>query len=65
MHLVWFHRVLIGVAILFLAGYGVRELVAYRAGEAGALWTGLVALALALVFTIYLVRLRRILRLPH
>ena len=62
MSLVAFHRVLIAIAILFCAGYGGYELVAFsRAGGNGALVMGGVFLILAGGLSYYLWRLNRFL----
>ena len=65
MHLIGFHRVLIAAAIAFFAGYGAWELAAFARGG-GTLHLLLAAgsgLATGLLI-VYLLRLRRILRLP-
>lgn len=66
MQLIWFHRVLIGVAIVFFAGFGVWELLGYRTdGDMTSLFSGLISLAVAVILLVYLRRLRRILKLPE
>lgn len=64
MHLIWFHRVLIGAAILFFGGFGVWELT--RGAESGgnAVVLGLASLIVAAALAVYLYRLKRILKLP-
>jgi hypothetical protein len=65
MQLIWFHRVLIGVAIVFFGGFGVWELVAYNSNrDSTALVLGLVSIVVAVALFIYLLRLKRILKLP-
>ena len=65
MQLIWFHRVLIGVAIVFFGGFGVWELVAYNSNrDSSALLLGLVSILVAIALFIYLLRLKRILKLP-
>jgi hypothetical protein len=65
MQLIWFHRVLIGVAIVFFAGFGIWELLGYRSDrETTALLSGIVSLAVAVILALYLRRLKRILKLP-
>ena len=64
MHLIWFHRVLIGTAILFFLGFGGWELANYRNnGEATALALAIGSILIAVALAIYLKRLRRILKL--
>lgn len=65
MQLIWFHRVLIGVAVVFFGGFGVWELLAYNSNrDSTALVMGLVSLVVAVALFIYLMRLKRILKLP-
>jgi hypothetical protein len=65
MQLIWFHRVLIGVAIVFFGGFGVWELLAYNSNrDSTALVLGLVSIVVAVALFIYLLRLKRILKLP-
>jgi hypothetical protein len=66
MQLIWFHRVLIGVAVVFFGGFGVWELLAYNADrDATALVLGLVSIVVAVALLVYLLRLKRILNLPQ
>jgi hypothetical protein len=63
--LVPFHRVLIGSAIIFCAGFSALELLAYaRGGGMLELVLGLLFAAAAGAFIVYLWHLRRILGLP-
>lgn len=65
MHLVWFHRILIGAAILFFAAFGISRIVAYAAdGSLASLLIGIASIAAALGLSVYLRRLRQFLRLP-
>lgn len=65
MHLIWFHRVLIGAAIIFFAGFGVWELAAFRvAGDSLPLILAIGSFAAAVGLAVYLSRLKRILKLP-
>jgi multisubunit Na+/H+ antiporter MnhG subunit len=65
MQLIWFHRVLIGVAIVFFGGFGLWELLAYNSNrDSTALVLGLVSILVAVALFIYLLRLKRILKLP-
>ena len=65
MQLIWFHRVLIGVAVAFFAGFGVWELLAYNSNrDSTSLVLGLVSIVVAVALFIYLMRLKRILKLP-
>jgi multisubunit Na+/H+ antiporter MnhG subunit len=65
MQLIWFHRVLIGVAIVFFGGFGVWELLAYNSSrDSTALVLGIVSIVVAVALFIYLLRLKRILKLP-
>ena len=62
MSLISFHRVLIAVAILFCAGYGVYELVAFtKSGETGSLLISGVFFVFTAGLTYYLWHLKRIL----
>lgn len=62
MSLISFHRVLIVTAILFCAGFGVYELVAFsKVGGNGPLVLGGVFLILAAGLSYYLLRLNRFL----
>ena len=63
MHLIWFHRVLIGAAILFFVGFGVWELTR-SAGGSNTVVLGVASLLVAIALGIYLYRLKRILKLP-
>jgi hypothetical protein len=64
MNLVTFHRVLIGTAIVFCAGYGVWEIVGYTRGTGTShLLLGLAALLAAALLLYYLRSLRRFLNL--
>jgi multisubunit Na+/H+ antiporter MnhG subunit len=66
MQLIWFHRVLIGAAIVFFAGFGVWELLGYNSNrDSTALVLGLVSIVVAVALLIYLLRLKRILKLPE
>jgi uncharacterized membrane protein len=65
MHLIGFHRLLIGCAAVFFFGYGAWELIGYRAsGAAVRLVFGAGSLLAGIALTYYLLRLRRFLRLP-
>jgi hypothetical protein len=65
MHLIWFHRVLIGAAIVFFAGFGVWEIAAFRAaGGAMPLILAVGSFTAAVALGVYLSRLKRILKLP-
>jgi hypothetical protein len=64
MHLIWFHRVLIGAAILFFGGFGFWEL-ARASGDRNAIVMGVVSILVALALLVYLYRLKRILKLPE
>ena len=63
MSLINFHRILIAVAILFCAGYGAFELVAFTGsgGEDGSLVMAGVFFLFAGLLTYYLWRLKRFL----
>ena len=62
MHLIGFHRVLIGTAILFFVGYSGWELAAYLRGRAAAsLLLALGSLIAAVLLFLYLRHLRRFL----
>lgn len=65
MSLVAFHRVLILTAIAFCLGFSAWELAAYRSsgGGAGSVLLAGLFFVLAAGLTVYLVRLRSILRL--
>ena len=66
MSLINFHRILIAVAILFCAGYGGYELVAFnRSGETGSLFLAGFFLAATAGFAYYLWHLKRILRVDE
>ncbi|MGH7475814.1 MAG: hypothetical protein ACRELD_05970 [Longimicrobiales bacterium] len=66
MSLVWFHRLLIGTAILFCAGYAVREALIYqRTAATGSLLLAIAFAAAAVGLAVYLRRLRRFLKLPE
>jgi hypothetical protein len=60
MQLIWFHRVLIGTAILFFAGFGVWLLLR---GGATAMLMALASFAAAAALGYYLRRLRSFLRM--
>jgi hypothetical protein len=65
MHLIWFHRVLIGTAIAFFAAYAAWEVAAYqRHGTTTSLLLGAVSFCAAVLLFLYLRRLRRFLNLP-
>ena len=65
MNLIWFHRVLIGVAIVFFVGFGIWELLSYRDNhQDAALALGVSSIIVAIGLGIYLARLKRILKLP-
>ena len=65
MDLIWFHRVLIAVAILFFAGYGTWEATAFIvAGSTRSLLLAIGCLAAAAGLSFYLYRLKRFLKLP-
>ena len=62
MSLINFHRVLIAVAILFCAGYGMYELVGFnQSGETGSLLLAGFFLAVSVGLAYYLWHLKRIL----
>ena len=66
MNLIGFHRVLIGTAIVFFAGYGTWEFASYiRDGDSASLWISLVSGVGAILLFLYLRRLRRFLDLPR
>ena len=66
MSLIGFHRVLIGTAIVFCAGFGVRELVVWWNGRATLdLVLGFAFLVAAGALANYLHKLRRVLNLPE
>lgn len=66
MHLVWFHRVLIAAAIIFFAGFGISEILAFSADLAfRSLLLGSGSILAAAGLAAYLRRLNRILRLPN
>lgn len=65
MSLIGFHRVLIACGILFCAGFSAWELVAFtRSDRLSDLLLGLGFALASGVLTVYLLFLRRILRLP-
>ncbi|MQA92564.1 MAG: hypothetical protein GEU90_20470 [Gemmatimonas sp.] len=65
MSLIGFHRILIGTAILFCAGYALWEFAAFlRSGETASLLIALVFAALAGLLTFYLRHLARFLGIP-
>lgn len=65
MSLVSFHKFLIATAILFSAGFAVRQLAEYRASrDVWALLTAIVLAGAAAAFAYYLGHLRGFLRLP-
>jgi hypothetical protein len=65
MDLIPFHRLLIATAIVFCAGFGAWQLVAYaRGGGVSDMLVGLLFAALAGGLGVYLAHLRRVLRLP-
>lgn len=65
MSLIGFHRVLIASAIAFCAGFGAWQLAAFmRGGQAADLLLGIAFGIAAGALTIYLLFLRRVLRLP-
>ena len=62
MSLISFHRILIAVAILFCAGYGVYELSAFtESGETGSLFISGFFFVCAVALAYYLWHLKRIL----
>lgn len=64
MSLVWFHRVLIGTAIVFFLGFAVWQLQAYfEGGGTSTLFFGLASGGAAIGLLFYLQRLRRFLDL--
>jgi hypothetical protein len=65
MSLIGFHRVLIASAIVFCAGFGAWQLAAYtRGGGTADLLLGIAFGVAAAALTLYLLFLRRVLRLP-
>lgn len=65
MSLVPFHRFLIATAIVFCVFFAGWEFVAYsHDGGTGALLIGIAFAAAAVLLSVYLVYLRRVLRLP-
>lgn len=65
MSLIAFHRVLIGAAAVFFAGYGIRELTVFtRTGGGLHLVLAAGSALAAVLLVLYLRRLRRFLRLP-
>jgi hypothetical protein len=65
MSLIGFHRVLITCGIIFCAGFSAWELVAFaRQGRTSDLLVGLGFALASGALTVYLLFLRRILRLP-
>jgi hypothetical protein len=66
MSLLAFHRVLILVAVAFCLGFAGWELRAFAHGAGpGAALVAVIFAALAAILTVYLARLRSILRLPE
>ena len=66
MSLVFFHRVLIGSAIVFCAGFAAWQLVRfYRGGSVLDLGLGLLFAVLSGLLLLYLLQLRRVLKLPE
>ena len=66
MSLIGFHRVLISCGIVFCAGFSAWELVAFsRHGRSSDLVLGLGFALASGALTVYLLFLRRILRLPE
>ena len=64
MQLIWFHRVLIGAAVIFFLGFAVWEFVNYRDGAGStALYLSMGSFVAALVLGFYLKRLKSILKL--
>lgn len=64
MQLLWFHRVLIGAAIVFFLAFSAWTFAGFlNGGEAIALALSLGALAVGSGLTVYLLRLRQILKL--
>ncbi|MGH7482661.1 MAG: hypothetical protein ACRELV_10945 [Longimicrobiales bacterium] len=65
MSLIWFHRVLIGTAIVFFLVFGgVRVAAFLETGATSDLLLGLVSCAAGIALAFYLQRLRRFLGLP-
>lgn len=65
MHLIWFHRVLIGAAVAFCLGYAAWEFRAFlRGGGIAPLLISLAFAAGAVILAVYLKRLKRFLNLP-
>lgn len=65
MSLINFHRLLITSAIVFCYGFAGWELLAYsRGGGTAALLIGIAFAVGGVLLTVYLVHLRRVLRLP-
>ncbi len=64
MSLLAFHRILIGVAVLFCFGYGIWEIAAPgRPAGAGSPVVGALFLVFAAAFGAYFVRMARVIRL--
>ena len=64
MQLIWFHRVLIGAAVIFFLGFAAWEFANYRdGGGSTALFLSIGSLVAAVVLGIYLKRLKSILKL--
>lgn len=64
MQLIWFHRVLIGAAVIFFLGFAAWEVANYRnSGGSSALLLAAGSFAAAIGLGIYLARLKKILKL--
>ena len=64
MHLIWFHRVLIGAAVIFFLAFSAWEFSSFLKGGGGlALALAGGSLMVGAGLTVYLVRLRQILKL--
>lgn len=66
MSLIFFHRVLIGSAVVFFAGFAAWELFRYYSGRAFLdLALGLLFALVAGLLLLYLLQLKRVLNLPE